>query len=66
MHDCCSTVSPPKVQGVCMIAVSPPPKVLQGYIHTLVFEECCQHDIRYPTHLNLRRGDVLLSPNIIK
>ena len=24
MHDCCSTVSPPKVQGVCMIAVSPP------------------------------------------
>ena len=63
MHDCCSTVSPPKVQGVCMIAVSPPkgvcmiavspPKVFQGYINTLVFEECCQHDIRYPTHLNL-------------
>ena len=63
MHDCCSTVSP--LKGVCMIAVSPP-KVFQGYIHTLVFEECCQHDIRYPTHLNLRRGDVLLSPNIIK
>ena len=39
MDDSCNPVSPPKV--------------LQNCIHTMVFEECSQHDIRHSTQLHL-------------